>query len=78
MVNMYMVSPHTDNQATSLLSIFSFQFDIDNKSIIGTMHVQFRRGVEITYILFVNHNSYVNSSAYCNRVIQRIYLASLL
>jgi len=71
-------SPRTDNQAPSLLSFFNFQFDIDNKLSIGTMHVQFYRGVEITYIFFINHNSYVKNSTYCNRVKQRIYLASLV
>ena len=67
-----------DNQAHSLLSFFSFEFDIDNKLIIGTMHVQFYRGIEITYIFFINHNSYVKISTYCNRVKQRIYLPSLV
>jgi hypothetical protein len=57
-------SPHTGNQGHSLLSFFSFQFDIDNKLSIGTVHVQFYTGVDMTYIFFINHNSYVKSSTY--------------
>jgi len=71
-------SPLTDNQAHSLLSFFSFQFDIGNKLSIGNVHVQFYGGVDMTYIFFIKHNSYVKSSTYCNRVKQRIYLASLV
>jgi hypothetical protein len=58
-------NPHTDNEACTVLRFLSFQLESDNKWIIGTMHVEFYRGIEMTYIFLINHHSYAKISTYC-------------